>query len=450
MLKLVRWQWFILICIPIAAVILAGCPWSDETGEGLDDYGTGASDVLAGVVQGVGSWELIPPWLSPGGRGLPPVGTPLVAVRESHSMVWTTPGAPRFIIWGGRGNGGYLSSGAIWRQDTRVWSATPAAWAGGLPARIGHTAVWTGSEKIIFGGRNSSGTILNSGAMYDPAGNTWIYMSPPSWVYTRVGHTANWTGTRMLVFGGWGNSVQIYWWWWTPTPPTFLGNLQVFNPTLNTWTAGSISSEPSPRWYHTAVWTDTELIVWGGSNQSYLNNGKRYNYATDSWSEMSLVRAPAGREGHTAVYTDSVDRITLRQEPWNKKMIVWGGGNPQAMNSGGIYDIDLDQWLTVQQDGSTIAADKLTTPISRTNHTAVWTGRRMIVWGGTDQSNNILNTGGIYDPLTDTWQATQNINAPTARRRHTAVWTGTQMIIFGGYSGEAYLSDAYIYTPPAR
>ncbi|MFA5795220.1 MAG: kelch repeat-containing protein [Candidatus Brocadiia bacterium] len=442
-----NWQWLVLISVPFFAFILAGCPWAGE-----DDYETGASGVISGVVGGVGSWELIAPWLSPGGRNQPPVGTPLVAAREQHTMVWTWPGTPRFIIWGGRGVGGYLTSGALWRQSTRVWSATPAVftggwYGGGLPPRTGHTAVWDGQEKIVFGGQGSDGTIYNSGAMYDPAGATWIYMSPPSSVYTRIGHTANWNGTRMLVFGGYGSASYSYYWWWTYTPATFLASLQIFNPTLNTWTNGSTSGEATPRWNHTSIWTGTELIVWGGSSASYLNNGRRYNFSTDSWSEMTLSRAPSARENHTAVFTGNGTNA------WNNKMIIWGGGSPRPTNSGGIYDIALDQWLPV--------TDGITAPISRTNHTALWTNpgvdddtirfKRMIVWGGTDTDGNQLNSGGIYDPLTNTWQATQqSANPPPVRRRHTAVWTGTQMVIFGGYNGEDYLSDAWIYTPPAR
>src|SRR5439155_1504719 len=43
-----------------------------------------------------------------------------------------------------------------------------------------------------------------------------------------------------------------------------------------------------------------------------------------------------------------------------------------------------------------------------------------------------LNTGGRYDPGTDSWRATSTSNAPTARDHHTAVWTGSGMIVWGG------------------
>ena len=64
-------------------------------------------------------------------------------------------------------------------------------------------------------------------------------------------------------------------------------------------------------------------------------------------------------------------------------------------------------------------------------HTAVWTGSEMIVWGGLTTAA-ALNTGGRYDPATDSWTATSTTNAPEARYYHTAVWTGTGMIVWGG------------------
>ena len=72
-------------------------------------------------------------------------------------------------------------------------------------------------------------------------------------------------------------------------------------------------------------------------------------------------------------------------------------------------------------------------PAAREYHTAVWTGSEMIVWGGWGAGPGpVLNTGGRYNPSTDSWAATSTTNAPHARTDHTAVWTGTEMIIWGG------------------
>jgi hypothetical protein len=75
----------------------------------------------------------------------------------------------------------------------------------------------------------------------------------------------------------------------------------------------------------------------------------------------------------------------------------------------------------------------------------------MIVWGGVDVNFVELNTGGRYNPSTDSWTATSTTNAPTARHNHTAVWTGSEMIVWGDYhysnTGGRYCAQAGSPTP---
>ena len=65
----------------------------------------------------------------------------------------------------------------------------------------------------------------------------------------------------------------------------------------------------------------------------------------------------------------------------------------------------------------------------------------MIIWGGWIQLAGYsasFNTGGRYNPARTAWTATSTTNAPSARVQHTAVWTGSEMIVWGGarYSGD--------------
>jgi len=55
----------------------------------------------------------------------------------------------------------------------------------------------------------------------------------------------------------------------------------------------------------------------------------------------------------------------------------------------------------------------------------------MIVWGGDTGIGAItfLNTGGRYNPLTDSWTAMSTANAPSAADL-TAIWTGSEMIVW--------------------
>jgi len=75
--------------------------------------------------------------------------------------------------------------------------------------------------------------------------------------------------------------------------------------TEDTWTPTSLTDAPFPRASHTAVWTGSEMIIWGGGadNSTYLNTGARYNPGTDSWTATSTADAPTGRQEFTAVWT---------------------------------------------------------------------------------------------------------------------------------------------------
>ena len=76
----------------------------------------------------------------------------------------------------------------------------------------------------------------------------------------------------------------------------------------------------------------------------------------------------------------------------------------------------------------------------------------MIIWGGGDESNSFLffDTGGRYDPSTDSWIDTNTTGAPPGRQYHTAVWTGCEMIVWGGeVGGGAFASSGGRYCAQA-
>jgi len=69
-----------------------------------------------------------------------------------------------------------------------------------------------------------------------------------------------------------------------------------YNPSTDSWTTTSTHQRAEGRYFHTAVWTGTEMIVWGGESGTdpfYLDNGGRYNPGTDSWTPISITNAPS-------------------------------------------------------------------------------------------------------------------------------------------------------------
>jgi len=130
-------------------------------------------------------------------------------------------------------------------------------------------------------------------------------------------------------------------------------------------------------------------------------------------------------------------------------MVVWGGatrsGAYDIFNTGARYDPKADNWVALSTTNA---------PSPRLSHTAVWTGKEMVVWGGATRGGvyNIFNTGARYDPNTDNWVALSTANAPSPRLGHTAVWTGQGMLIFGGYfnvTDSTELNSNYFWTPPS-
>jgi N-acetylneuraminic acid mutarotase len=255
--------------------------------------------------------------------------------------------------------------------------------------------VWTGSEMIVWGGNG-----LNTGGRYNPSTDSWIATNTANAPSGRTGHTAVWTGIEMIVWGG-----------------NFSNTGGRYDPVADSWTATNTTNAPTGRSDHRAVWSDSEMvmIVWGGDNGSPLNTGGRYNPITDSWMPTSLINAPSARLAHAAVWADSA-----------MKMIVWGGADDVSyLNTGGRYDPVADSWTPT----STINA-----PPARRGpmQYAVWTGSEMIVWGGYNGGGSGMNTGGRYNPITDSWMPTSLINAPSVRFLHTVVWADGEMIVWGG------------------
>ena len=84
----------------------------------------------------------------------------------------------------------------------------------------------------------------------------------------------------------------------------------------------------------------------------------------------------------------------------------------------------------------------------RSEYAAVWTGKKMIVWGGYSGNTTEYGDGAAYDPAARTW--TKIAAGPlTARTLPVTVWTGKDMLIFGGGGNRLY-SDGAAYDPAAN
>jgi N-acetylneuraminic acid mutarotase len=368
--------------------------------------------------------------------------TNMLTGRIYHTAVWT---GSEMIVWGGFVQFETMNDGSRYNPATDSWTATRMINA--PSERCLHTAVWTGSEMVIWGGSGVLlGEELNTGGRYNPSTDSWIATSVTNAPAARYFHTGVWSGKEMIVWGGYSGGIN----------GNQLNTGGKYNPETDSWTSTSTTNAPSARQEHTAIWTEGEMIVWGGylfdNNSHFLNTGGRYNPTTDGWTGTSTADAPTGRRDHTAVWT-------------GRNMIVWGGQaeNFVALNTGGLYDPATNNWT---------ATSTTDAPTPRYSHTAVWSDNEMVIWSGQEGSNTlgtevehttpngpptpsptptpiptppIPGTGGRYDPVMDSWRATSIANAASERTSHTAIWTGSEMIVWGGSDLNGYLNSGGRY-----
>ncbi len=344
--------------------------------------------------------------------------TAAVGERSSHTAVWT---GSEMLIWGGFENKVPDNSNTGMRYDPATDTWAPISTMGAPAARGEHTAIWTGSQMIVWGGKNfNTSTFFNDGGRYNPTTDSWAPTSTANAPFARINHTAVWTGTEMIVWGGAGAGCVA--------DPMHCIDFQLnkggrYNPSTDQWTLMAVDiNAPSARSLHTAVWTGNVMVVWGGSdNSSYKNDGGRYDPTTDKWQTVSTTNAPAARDSHRAVWSGT-------------EMIIWGGYQNGYLGDGGRYNPASDIWQATSMNGA---------PEPREGHTVVWTGDEMIIWGGIGAL--VYNNGARYTPTTDSWQPISDFGAPDPRDSHTAVWTGTEMIVWGGELVGSYLNTGGRY-----
>jgi hypothetical protein len=354
-----------------------------------------------------------------------------------------------------------------------VWQKLPGA---PVAPREAVVSVWTGKELIIAGriaGQANAGvTRTNVAAAYDPVTHRWGRLEPAGRTGSFLGYTAVWTGREMLLWGQ--------------------GTREAFDPATGHW-----RQLPGSRYlsvhdgFGLAVWTGRELIGWGGGCcGDAFDDGVAYNPRTNRW--RPLPRSPlagsqhpigawTGRElivlvgdfdangkrwparlARAAAYnpvTNSWRRLPALPQARSAANVVWdghellvvGGTGPGSSGKpapptrvGFALDPSAARWRTLPLMES-----------GRIGAAAVWTGHRLLLWGGRTNSPGIARAaipphGLAYDPLTNSWDALPP--APLAGRVDpTAAWTGRQLLLWGGTlpipNGTRTFVDGAAFTP---
>lgn len=346
--------------------------------------------------------------------------------RNGHTAIWT---GREMVIWGGTSDfeADPSRDGAAYDPAAGTWRKVPGA---PITARYDARAYWTGQEMLIFGGTSVDGDVLADGAAWNPATNGWRAI-PASPLGPRDGAVEVWAGDRLVIWSG--NTVA-------PADasedflPEVKGDGAAYVPATARWVAIGPAPIP-PRSAAQAAWTGSRVIVSGGEGEEDArSDGAALDPISGAWSPIAARPQADSCSGGPACTG------------------VWTGTVVLFPTSAQAYDPAADRWSAIA------AAPGSAAPAP--GEPAVWTGRQLLAWGvpGVDDdpsADDAADTGdgpvpaaaAMYDPVSNRWEPFPT--GPLASRIfHTAVWTGDAMLIWGGSDNdEQILADGATYRP---
>jgi hypothetical protein len=350
------------------------------------------------------------------------------------------------------------------------WQRLPAA---PVAIEASRTSVWTGTEMLVYGvtGVAPDGNFLkavNVADAYNPATHSWRRLADPPGPRESLGsNPATWTGKEMLVWPSKAFNPRTNLWRRLPAAPTDAGGLVVwsgreligwgggccgdafsdgaaYRPATNSWR--KLARSPLAGSQHpVGAWTGRELMIFVGGLDpdgkpwpARLARAAAYNPTTNRWRRIAQLPGPRG--GATAVWD-------------GRELLVVGGagralpGRPAPLARVGFaYNPATNRWRRLSP-----------MPSGRAGAAVVWTGKRILVWGGSlngDGKPPVFPVHGLaYDPKADRW-STLPQSPLQGRLDPTAVWTGSQLILWGGDkpatplgTGTKYLADGAAFRP---
>ncbi|HUG86574.1 MAG TPA: hypothetical protein VMM13_18545 [Euzebya sp.] len=330
-----------------------------------------------------------------------PMPAAAISPRTRHTATWT---GEEMLVFGGQPDPGPVTGA---RFDPRI--ANNGAWltmaTAPLGSRVGHTATWTGSELVVVEGApvgQVAAVAAQSldGAAYDPATDTWRPIATAP-INPRAGHVAVWTGTEVLVFGG----SRVF----ERNVPAAL-----YNPDTDTWRLSSDAPLDRGFGLAAAVWTGSEAVIWMGTGPQDV---AAYDPETDIWRQ--LPGSPFTMRSVSAVWTGS-------------EMLLLGVPEAgQAQVGGMALDPAQQRWTILPP-----APRGFSVTVS-----AVWTGDSAIVMGGPAEQ-----PGAMWTPELGRWAPLPPSEHP-ATSGHTAVWTGEELLVWGGQGADRPLGSGAVYRP---
>jgi hypothetical protein len=398
---------------------------------------------------------------------------PYAVVADGATAVWT---GSKVIIWGGEeiivsgsGYNAYVdyanpTNALVYTPATDQW--TIVAGTGAIPeGRRLHSAIWTGSRMLVWGGEKvawkSQGwggdyirEDLNTGASFDPNTGAWTAISTNAAPSKRRGHATVWTGSRMVVqggardnrsstIGGFGSDDVAL------SSTNVFNNGASYNPANDTWSPIRSDSSAPRQAFAQAVWTGSEMFTFGGVDVNYVTSydpnygnltqwlwvpertGRSYHLTNDFWTWRGIPDGSGpninGRRYGTLAWTGS-EVIACGGEGLNETNYF-----PYARADGQAYNMSSGTWRTLPAAPLGGGVDSQST----------WMGNQLFV------SDPAGSARAAYSPSSNSWSVLPNYFGPTPLKQNdpSAIWTGKEMIIWGGLVNGVVSNRGRRYNP---
>jgi hypothetical protein len=167
----------------------------------------------------------------------------------------------------------------------------------------------------------------------------------------------------------------------------------------------------------------------------------------DGWEKILVWDSAAKKYVTVTAATPLASRGHYAVALVGRKLLVWGGWGHtlRTLGDGAVLDIARKSWRKMSAAGA---------PSPRLEPVVAWTGSRLVVWGGRFASSpatpvTVLADGAQYDPAADRWKPMSQVDAPSPRVEPVMAWTGRKLVVVGGSAqlGGTPLRDGAIYDP---
>lgn len=222
---------------------------------------------------------------------------------------------------------------------------------------------------------------------------------------------------RYLVWGGWGR----------PPNNKYLGDGAILDVREGAWTPVPEKDAPSPRSWAFSTWAGKKLIVWGDIYGQH-EGGSIYDPVKNRWKAISEDGAPSARQQSLVASASG-------------RLIVAGGYNVEVHGTsstivyvmeGALYNLDDDRWTAF--------------PVPQ-KMDLTWSAVHALTDGRFLFRHRDLTWMMLFDPVSLQWIEIDP-GSVASRGEARIVWTGSRLIVWGGLHAKQVIPNPCANVPP--